>query len=478
MSQKKLIFFAVIAVLVLGIGITLSVLSSQKKDTGPKGPKELNVWVVEDDAGGYKDIVEAFKSQNDRYKDTDVKVTKFASYADYEKTLLNVMADGNSPDVFMLSSDGAGVLENKIEPLPSSVISADEFSKTFDRLFDPLVTERVTQNEEGKEITVSEIRGIPMGYETMGAFYNLELVSGSVPASWKELEERVADVSASDGGEGGYASSPERVLVGAGLPGKYVPGASDLLALFLVQHGVESSERLNDGDAVKAATQYFAYGASAAETPSGVESNGNSLIALKGEMDRLGITAVDLFVRGKVGIVFGYPSLLREIQYAFKRTQDAELPKRALRATAVPSVDPKKPVNLARYRYFAVSKYSAYPEAGFDFLRHLAQKSSQESYLTKFPYYLPARNELLDFRKDQVIDKDFPRVKYESFLPVQDGKLAAFNRGFPTEWEAVAENSDGTLKPARAVLSDLDDAVKCLRRHLIEGANYEESCKK
>lgn len=107
MSQKKLIFFAVAAVLILVIGITLTVLSSKKKDTGPKGPKELRVWIVEDDVGGYEDIIQSFKSENDRYKNTEVKMTKFASYADYEKTLLNVIADGNSPDVFMVSSDGA-----------------------------------------------------------------------------------------------------------------------------------------------------------------------------------------------------------------------------------------------------------------------------------------------------------------------------------------------------------------------------------
>lgn len=99
-----------------------------------------------------------FKSKYDRYKNTEVRITKFASYSDYEKTLLNVIADGNSPDVFMVPSDGAGILETKIEPIPDQYISTEEFSRNFNRVFDSLITERKAKNEEGKEIMVNELK--------------------------------------------------------------------------------------------------------------------------------------------------------------------------------------------------------------------------------------------------------------------------------------------------------------------------------
>lgn len=107
---------------------------------------------------GYEDIVKEFKSKYERYKNTEVRITKFATYPDYEKTLLNVIADGNSPDVFMVPSDGAGVLETKIEPIPDSYLSTEEFSRNFNRVFDPLVTQRVVKNEEEKDVTVSELK--------------------------------------------------------------------------------------------------------------------------------------------------------------------------------------------------------------------------------------------------------------------------------------------------------------------------------
>jgi ABC-type glycerol-3-phosphate transport system substrate-binding protein len=180
-----------------------------------------------------------------------------------------------------------------------------------------------------------------------------------------------------------------------------------------------------------------------------------------------------------VGIVFGYPSYLREIQYAVKRASDENvLNKRNLKSAPIPVTDSQKPANLATYRYFAASKYSKNLEAAVDFLVHLADKNSQAAYISAFPYYLPASNELVDARKDQSVDKDFPRVKYESFLPTEGEKVVAFDGGFPTEYRDFFTSFDLVGKTPATLISDLDDMQKCLRRHLIEGANFEESCKK
>ncbi|MDQ1344032.1 MAG: hypothetical protein QG650_752 [Patescibacteria group bacterium] len=233
MSKRKLIFFIVLAVIVLAIAIGFTILSNQKKDTGPKGPKELRVWVVGDDVAGYDDIVKNFKSKHDRYKNTEVRITKFANFSDYEKTLLNVIADGNSPDVFVVPSDGGGILESKTEFIPDSYISTDEFSRNFNRVFDSLIVERQAKNADGKEITTSELKGVPMGYETMAAFYNLDLVTNAVPRTWSELGKQAGEMSSSTdsgnaedsegGSDGGRESGKSSaVLAGIGLNGRYV----------------------------------------------------------------------------------------------------------------------------------------------------------------------------------------------------------------------------------------------------------------
>ena len=86
-------------------------------------------------------------------------------------------------------------------------------------------------------------------------------------------------------------------------------------------------------------------------------ANGNDLSKNKEEMDRLGLTATDLFARGKIGFVIGYPSFLREIQYSIKRAgNESVFNKKNLKTTNVPVGDGEKAYNLARYQYFALSK--------------------------------------------------------------------------------------------------------------------------
>ena len=87
-----------------------------------------------------------------------MNIVKFASYEDYEKTLLSVIADGNSPDLFIIPSDGSAVLESKADAIPSKYISTDEFSKNFLRIFDDLIVSKEEKNEKGDAIQATYLK--------------------------------------------------------------------------------------------------------------------------------------------------------------------------------------------------------------------------------------------------------------------------------------------------------------------------------
>ncbi len=74
--------------------------------------------------------------------------TKFANYEDYERSLVNVIADGNSPDVFVVPSTGAGLLESKIEPIPDSYFDGQDLSRNLNRFFDPLLEITPSKNDK------------------------------------------------------------------------------------------------------------------------------------------------------------------------------------------------------------------------------------------------------------------------------------------------------------------------------------------
>lgn len=82
-------------------------------------------------------------------------MTKFGNYVDYEKTLLTVLSDGNSPDIFVVNSSDGGLLESKILAIPSDIINPDEFSKNFNKVFDDLIIENKEIDKTGKEKTLA-----------------------------------------------------------------------------------------------------------------------------------------------------------------------------------------------------------------------------------------------------------------------------------------------------------------------------------
>ena len=195
LSKNKIIFFALTGVIVLSIVIGISMLGSKPaKNTASKAPKELTVWVVGDETAGFSDIITGFKNRYPNYKNTDVKITKFGNYVDYEKTLLTVLADGNSPDIFVVSSSDGGLLESKILAIPADIIKPDEFSKNFNRVFDDLVIENKDTNTSGKEKTTAGIKGVPLGYQAMGVFYNWKLVK-TIPRSWNDIGQNNASLN-------------------------------------------------------------------------------------------------------------------------------------------------------------------------------------------------------------------------------------------------------------------------------------------
>lgn len=158
MSKQKLAFIGIAIVLFIGILYGASSLSSSSSKPKVKAPKELSIWVVGDETTGFSDIITGFKNRYPEYKNTEIKFTKFANYEDYEKTLLTVIADGNSPDIFVVNNNGGSLLESKIVGIPASVINPDEFSKNFNKVFDSLSVSSTEKGADGKDKQISGLK--------------------------------------------------------------------------------------------------------------------------------------------------------------------------------------------------------------------------------------------------------------------------------------------------------------------------------
>lgn len=478
MSKNKIIFAVIWLVSVILLLILVSIITSSwgKKSANTSSVKEFSVWVVGDETAWFSDIITWFKQRFPQYKTTDIKFTKFSSYEDYERTLLMVMADGGWPDMFVVNNNWWDLLESKIYALSDTIINIDDFEKRYNKAFDDLVIKNKEKNEKWEDIVKSYLKWIPLWYETLWVFYNWRLLK-NVPLTWSDLDDEISSSS----GSSDYST------VALWLSLKYIFNSWDIFSALLLQNWITSYKDLTSQNALKTLKAYESYW----------NDPNNNILSFKDEMDSLGFTSVDLFVRWKVWMIIGYPSLIKEIELAIKRSGwNSSLNERFLRSSVLPQISSKWKdekiwaTNIINYNYLAVSKISQNKNMAFDFLSYLSRQEAQEKYLKVFPYYLPSQKALEQDRLQQDLSKSFDRIKYSSFL-VDNVDLAPFDKWLKTDfdnylgknlWENILSKS---WEPNNNIsntdeLNMLSTAVKlidCNKNHLINLSWFDSECK-
>ena len=143
----------------------------------------------------------------------------------------------------------------------------------------------------------------------------------------------------------------------------------------MLQNGVDTYTQLGSNGGEKAFKQYQSYLNSDTSKSGAIANN---YAQFHDDMDKFFFADVDLFVREKVGMVIGYPSMITQIEQANKRAgSDHTFSLKLLRSAPIPQIkadDSKDAVNLADYQYFVLSKNSQSPDLGYQFLAYLAEK--------------------------------------------------------------------------------------------------------
>lgn len=459
MSKSKIIFWAIGAVLLMIVVYWVSLLNSWWNKKKVSWPKEFNVWVVGDESAGFSDIKEWFKERFPAYANTEINFRKFSSYEDYEETLLTVMADNNSPDVFVVNNNWWDLLESKIQAIPNEVIDSLDFSKRFNKAFDDLILKVKENPDDNSSPVLSYIKWIPLWYETLWVFYNWKLVR-NIPLTWSELDDEIKNSE----------QSSDYLTIGLWLGEKYIFKAPDILSLFLLQNWVNSYKELKSNNALLAMKAYKSY----ATDPN------NDLTKFQDEMDSLGLTTVDMFVRWKIWMVIGYPSLVKEIELAIKRTSGTiNINKKFLRTSPLPQISSDKEknsaTNLINYNYFALSKDTQNLAMWYDFMNYLSRQEAQEKYLKSFPAYLTALRALEDQRKKENISKDYEYVSYESFMD-PTVELKSFTKWLKIKFDNYFNANFNSKKEDNTILEKWIKYIDCNKSHLIDGSDFEVQC--
>jgi len=223
LTQKQIVIAAGIGVLVLIFTLMLLgiIPGIKNPDGGPVTKGVLSVWVIGDDFRTYDAVAQEFYK---KYPEVNVEYQTFGNdEAFYENNLINALAAGRGPDIFMVRNNNIAKYVNKTVPAPSSIIN----SGTIRSLFPNTVTLDFVLNDA--------VFGIPFSLDSLALIYNRDLFNeaGVVfpPTTWEEFTDTAKKLTV-------YGTGKQIVRSGAAFGGaNNITNAPDIISLLMLQAG-------------------------------------------------------------------------------------------------------------------------------------------------------------------------------------------------------------------------------------------------
>ena len=360
-------------------------------------PITLNYWTVYNDVDELKKIAEEYQVERPHVK----VAIKQVRYEEFENLFVNALADDVGPDIVSIHTRWLKNYIERLQPMPKEVrvskmvvqgnISKDNVVLEETNL---MPTARAIKSNfvgtvENDAIINDNIYGIPLALDTLAIYYNKTLLDKAgipePPQDWAEFLKAVEQTTK-------FNSAGEIIQSGVALgTGKNIDNAPDILALLLLQNGVDLTR---DGVVT------FASGIGKADTSS------PTLEALKFYTDFARPTkeayswnesmenALDAFARGKSVFYFGFA-------YDLPRIKTLS-PQMELEVIPVPQLNEQAPVNVANYWIESVVKKTKHSDDAWDFVRFLTNAENIASYTKATNRPTPLRSQIND-QKDDIL---------------------------------------------------------------------------
>lgn len=172
---KAVLYIALGVIVVLAILLITGVLQPFKT-AAPQG--KILIWDNAERNRVFADFFSQYQSQF-----PGIEITYEVKNPDtYERELLDALAAGHGPDIFVLETTSIGSQQNKIAPLSSDDPSAVEFlSKAPDVVLADLIDSQ------------GNIYGIPWSVDTLALYYNKDYLNAAnipePPRTWDKFQE-------------------------------------------------------------------------------------------------------------------------------------------------------------------------------------------------------------------------------------------------------------------------------------------------
>ena len=369
-------------------------------------PITLNYWRVIDDQDSFDDILNAYKTL---HPNIAINYRKLRP-EDFQKELLNALAEDRGPDMFSIHNTWVGAYQTKIYPMPSSVrqvfqrVEGTYQKKTVvDIKNTPTPSAKNIEDsyiaDVGKNVIIPTldtttnqyskmVYGLPMSVDTLVLYYNKDMLDqagiASPPKTWAEFQKDVIPLAKID---------PNNDIIRAGAAigtSQNVDRAGDILALLMMQNGVVMANDAGGptfnqvppgwSGSVPPAEQALQFYTDFAQPTKQVYTWNDKISG-----------SLDAFVRGQAAFFIGYGYHDGFIK--------ARAPKLNYNIAAIPQINPENPTNFAYYWLETVSKKTKYPNEAWDFILFATNPQNVVKYLSKTGK-VAALRELIPSEKD------------------------------------------------------------------------------
>lgn len=381
---------------------------------------ELTYYKVFDGSDVMEPFIDDYIAKHPGLK---INYRMFSDFDEYQRVILNEMAEGEGPDIFSMPNTWFLSNYRKVNPLPLEVGTPDAFAATF---VDVASKDLVRPDQNG----VKKIYALPMTVDTLALYYNKSHFEDALPekgrpsSTWEGIKEDVIALNKEDNSFGRF----ERSGIALGRADN-ISRAVDILYLMMLQHGTKFynsditkaifAGRQDNFPGLKALELFASF-----SDPNKKHYSWNEYI-VDDDTDGMEIEA---FAAGKVSMIVGFSytrdAILNQISLLNSRGEKS-IDKSDIRIAQIPQLyDPKvssqKRVTYGSYFAETVSRNSQYPEIAWDFLLELTSKENLAQYFEETHKPTSRRDMIEDQKKDANYGIFASQIGFSESFPILD----------------------------------------------------------
>ena len=434
-TRNQIIIIGLASLLVLFfILLFLGVIPGLKKSGTdglglPSGSQyQLNLWGVAE-AGNSDAIKSVINEYSKTDKNTVVNYRQFDSVAVYEKTLLNALATGQAPDIFMFHSSWLLKHYDKVTPFPETLFSLSQLQQLF-----PTVVEQ-------NFILNKKVYALPLYIDSLALLYNKDTFDSRAitmpPKKWSEFQSLIPQLRQLN-----VLNQIVKPAAAIGGSEKSIDSASDILNLLMLQFGSQMIDREGkvsfDSQGLSALNFYLQFA-----NPSSPYYTWN---------DNL-LNSLDSFGQRQTAIIFDYASQIPLIK--------GKNPYLNIGVSSMPQffdVTQSQPINYADYWGLAVSNQTKNPTLAWNFILFATTNSQISEIFLQSAQKPPALRVLIEkykndpelgvFARQALTSRSWPQLDSVAIKKIFSDMIESVLNGRLNSQQALgqAENEINSLR--------------------------------